>query len=63
MVVGAREGLERAEDRRARDAHAPARILPSADDVTLIGPRVQGFAVNAYLPLPYYLLDVAAPAR
>jgi ABC-type transport system substrate-binding protein len=45
------------------DAHAPARILPSADDVTLIGPRVQGFAVNPYLPLPYYLLDVAAPGR
>jgi len=28
------------------DVHAPARILPSADDVTLIGSRVQGFAVN-----------------
>jgi hypothetical protein len=44
------------------DAHAPVRILPSADDVTLIAQRVQGFAVNPYLPLPYYLLDVA-PAR
>ena len=43
------------------DAHAPARILPSADDVTLLAPRVRGFAVNPYLPLPYYLLD-AAPA-
>ncbi len=43
------------------DAHAPARILPSADDVTLIAPRVRGFAVNPFLPLPYYLLDVAAP--
>jgi ABC-type transport system substrate-binding protein len=42
------------------DAHAPARILPSADDVTLLGPRVRGFAVNPYLPLPYYLLDVAS---
>ena len=45
------------------DVHAPARILPSADDVTLIGPRVQGFAVNPYLPLPYYLLDLIAPGR
>jgi ABC-type transport system substrate-binding protein len=45
------------------DAHAPARILPQADNVTLIGPRVRGFAVNPYLPLPYYLLDVAAPGR
>jgi ABC-type transport system substrate-binding protein len=44
------------------DAHAPVRILPSPDDVTLIAARVQGFAVNPYLPLPYYLLDVA-PAR
>lgn len=43
------------------DAHAPARILPSADDVTLIAPRVRGFAVNPFQPLPYYLLDVAAP--
>lgn len=45
------------------DAHAPARILPQADQVTLIAPRVQGFAVNPYLPLPYYLLDVVAPGR
>jgi oligopeptide transport system substrate-binding protein len=45
------------------DAHAPARILPSADDVTLLAPRVRGFAVNPYLPLPYYLFDVAAVAR
>lgn len=44
------------------DAHAPVRILPSPDDVTLIAQRVQGFAVNPYLPLPYYLLDVS-PAR
>jgi ABC-type transport system substrate-binding protein len=45
------------------DAHAPARILPSADDVTLLAPRVRGFAVNPYLPLPYHLLDVVPPAR
>jgi oligopeptide transport system substrate-binding protein len=45
------------------DAHAPARILPSADDVTLLGPRVLGFAVNPYLPLPYHLLDVVPAAR
>jgi oligopeptide transport system substrate-binding protein len=45
------------------DAHAPARILPQADNVTLIGPRVRGFAFNPYLPLPYHLLDVAAPGR
>jgi oligopeptide transport system substrate-binding protein len=45
------------------DAHAPVRILPAADDVTLIGPRVQGFATNPYLMLPYYLFDVAAPGR
>jgi len=45
------------------DAHAPARILPSADEVTLIAPRVQGFAVNPYLSLPYYLLDVATQGR
>ena len=45
------------------DAHAPARILPAADDVTLVGPRVAGFAMNPYLPLPYHLLDVVAPVR
>jgi ABC-type transport system substrate-binding protein len=45
------------------DAQAPARILPAADEVTLIAPRVQGFATNPYLTLPYYLLDIAAPAR
>jgi hypothetical protein len=45
------------------DAQAPARILPSADDVTLIAPRVQGFAANPYLTLPYYLLDVAGGSR
>lgn len=42
------------------DAHAPARILPAADDVTLIAPRVRGYASHPYLPMPYYLLDVAA---
>ncbi len=45
------------------DAQAPARILPSADEVTLIAARVQGFAANPYLPLPYYLLDVAGGNR
>jgi len=45
------------------DAHAPARVLPAADDVTLVGPRVAGFAMNSYLPLPYHLLDVATPGR
>jgi len=45
------------------DAHAPARILPQADEVTLIAPRVQGFVLHPYLPLPYYLLDVAGPGR
>lgn len=45
------------------DAHAPARILPAADEVTLLAPRVQGFAANPYLTLPYYLLDVSAPGR
>ena len=45
------------------DAHAPARVLPAADDVTLVGPRVAGFAMNSYLPLPYHLLDVAARRR
>jgi len=45
------------------DAYAPARILPQADVVTLIGPRVRGFVVHPYLALPYYLLEVAAPAR
>lgn len=43
------------------DAHAPARILPSADDVTLVAPRVVGFEANPYLLLPYHLLDVAGP--
>ena len=42
------------------DAHAPARILPSADDVMLIAPRVRGYASHPYLPMPYYLLDVGA---
>lgn len=45
------------------DAHAPARILPAADEVTLVGPRVAGFAINPYLPLPYHLLDVVDPRR
>jgi len=45
------------------DAHAPARILPSADEVTLVAPRVQGFAVNSYLPLPYYLLNTSSRKR
>ena len=45
------------------DAHAPARVLPASDEVTLVGPRVAGFAMNSYLPLPYHLLDVAATAR
>ena len=42
------------------DAHAPARILPSADDVMLIASRVRGYASHPYLPMPYYLLDVGA---
>ena len=45
------------------DAHAPARILPSADEVTLLSSRVRGFAVNPYLPLPYYLLDISPSGR
>ena len=40
------------------DAHAPARILPAADDVMLVAPRVRGYAAHPYLPMPYHLLDV-----
>ena len=42
------------------DAHAPARILPEADDVMLVAPRVRGYTTHPYLPMPYYLLDVSA---
>jgi oligopeptide transport system substrate-binding protein len=42
------------------DAHAPARILPEADDVMLLAPRVRGYTTHPYLPMPYYLLDVHA---
>jgi ABC-type transport system substrate-binding protein len=41
------------------DAHAPARILPEADDVMLASARVRGYTTHPYLPIPYYLLDVA----
>ncbi len=41
------------------DAHAPARVLPAADDVYLFGPAVRGFVPHPYLNLPYHLLDVA----
>lgn len=44
------------------DAHAPARVLPSADDIYLVAPDVLGFAPHPYLNLPYHLLDVAAPS-
>jgi ABC-type transport system substrate-binding protein len=40
------------------DAHAPARILPAADDVMLVAPRVRGYAAHPYMPMPYHLLDV-----
>lgn len=42
------------------DAHAPARVLPLADDIYLLAPGVLGFAPHPYLNLPYHLLDVAA---
>jgi ABC-type transport system substrate-binding protein len=42
------------------DAHAPARILPEADDVMLVAPRVRGYTTHPYLPMPYHLLDVSA---
>ena len=41
------------------DAHAPARVLPNADDIYLLSPQVLGFQPHPYLSLPYYLLDVA----
>jgi ABC-type transport system substrate-binding protein len=44
------------------DAHAPARVLPNPDDVYLLAPQVLGFQPHPYLGLPYWLLDVAAPA-
>ena len=40
------------------DAHAPARILPAADDVMLVASRVRGYTAHPYLPMPYHLLDV-----
>ena len=45
------------------DAHAPARVLPNADDVYLMAPTVQGFVPHPYLSLPYHLLDVVATPR
>jgi len=46
------------------DAHAPARVLPSADDLYLVAPGVKGFVPHPYLNLPYHLLDaVATPGR
>lgn len=43
------------------DAHAPARVLPLADDIYLVARGVQGFVPHPYLSLPYHLLDVAPP--
>jgi ABC-type transport system substrate-binding protein len=40
------------------DAHAPSRVLPSADDVYLVARSVRGFVPHPYLSLPYHLLDV-----
>ena len=45
------------------DAHAPARVLPSADDIYLVAPDVLGFAPHPYLNLPYHLLDVTTTPR
>jgi hypothetical protein len=45
------------------DAHAPARVLPQVDTVSLIAPRVGGFVLHPCLALPYYLPDVAASGR
>ena len=45
------------------DAHAPARVLPSADDIYLVAPDVLGFAPHPYLSLPYHLLDVTTTPR
>ena len=46
------------------DAHAPARVLPLADDIYLVAPGVLGFAPHPYLSLPYHLLDVTTtPGR
>ena len=41
------------------DAHAPSRVLPSADDVYLYAKTVRGFRPHPYLNLPYHLLDVS----
>ncbi len=41
------------------DAHAPSRVLPSADDIYLLAPQVAGFQPHPFLSFPYYLLDVA----
>jgi hypothetical protein len=48
---------------RLLDAHAPARVMPMADDVYLHARHVTGFRPHPYLSLPYHLLDVAAAPR
>ena len=45
------------------DAHAPARVLPLADDIYLVAPGVLGFAPHPYLSLPYHLLDATTTPR
>jgi hypothetical protein len=53
--------MERMRPKRASiDIRRPPRV---AVVISLVGPKVAGFAINPYLPLPYHLLDVAAPER
>jgi len=59
MPVGPARAPVFAELTSLLDAHAPARILPEADDVMLASPRLRGYTTHPYLPIPYYLLDVA----
>jgi ABC-type transport system substrate-binding protein len=47
------------------DAHAPSRVLPMADTIYLLAPKLRGYVLNDYVPYPIHLLDIAesAPAR
>ena len=62
MPVGPARAPVFAELTALLDAHAPARILPEADDVMLAAPKRRGYTTHPYLPIPYYLLDVAPRA-
>ncbi len=44
------------------DAHAPSRVLPMADTIYLLSPKIRGYVLNDYLPYPYHLIDIVGGA-